>query len=94
MSTVLGATLPAGFTPPVLTNYLETTVGGTLSRGGAAGRRIASAFKSTMWKRATSSPARASSCAAHPLSARPSCRRCWAASDLALDGDVLIQLIL
>ncbi|PXY26956.1 FAD-binding protein [Prauserella muralis] len=34
---VLGATLPRGLTPPVLTDYLELTVGGTLSVGGLGG---------------------------------------------------------
>lgn len=34
---VLGASLPRGLTPPVLTDYLELTVGGTLSVGGVGG---------------------------------------------------------
>lgn len=34
---VLGASLPRGLTPPVLTDYLELTVGGTLSVGGLGG---------------------------------------------------------
>ncbi|MDQ7908334.1 FAD-binding protein [Phytohabitans sp. ZYX-F-186] len=34
---VLAATLPAGRTPPVLTNYLDLSVGGTLSVGGIGG---------------------------------------------------------
>jgi cytokinin dehydrogenase len=36
-SAVLGATLPHGLTPPVLTDYLELSVGGTLSVGGVGG---------------------------------------------------------
>lgn len=36
-SDVLRATLPRGLTPPVLTDYLELTVGGTLSAGGLGG---------------------------------------------------------
>lgn len=36
-SDVLHATLPRGLTPPVLTDYLELTVGGTLSAGGLGG---------------------------------------------------------
>jgi hypothetical protein len=36
-SDVLQATLPRGLTPPVLTDYLELTVGGTLSVGGLGG---------------------------------------------------------
>lgn len=36
-SDVLRATLPHGLTPPVLTDYLELTVGGTLSVGGLGG---------------------------------------------------------
>jgi FAD/FMN-containing dehydrogenase len=36
-SSVLGATLPNGLTPPVLTDYLELSIGGTLSVGGAGG---------------------------------------------------------
>ncbi|SDH28620.1 Cytokinin dehydrogenase 1, FAD and cytokinin binding [Sinosporangium album] len=36
-SHVLAATLPRGLTPPVLTDYLEITVGGTLSVGGVGG---------------------------------------------------------
>jgi cytokinin dehydrogenase len=36
-STVLAATLPHGLTPPVLTDYLEMSVGGTLSVGGIGG---------------------------------------------------------
>ena len=36
-SDVLRATLPHGMTPPVLTDYLELTVGGTLSVGGLGG---------------------------------------------------------
>ena len=36
-SSVLGATLPLGLTPPVLTDYLELSVGGTLSAGGVGG---------------------------------------------------------
>ncbi|GAB3874188.1 hypothetical protein GCM10029964_015740 [Kibdelosporangium lantanae] len=36
-SSVLAATLPAGLTPPVLTDYLEISVGGTLSAGGIGG---------------------------------------------------------
>jgi len=36
-SAVLGATLPQGLTPPVLTDYLELSVGGTLSVGGVGG---------------------------------------------------------
>ncbi|GAA3959601.1 hypothetical protein GCM10023085_47550 [Actinomadura viridis] len=34
---VLEATLPYGLTPPVLTDYLDLTVGGTLSAGGVGG---------------------------------------------------------
>jgi cytokinin dehydrogenase len=34
---VLNATLPQGLTPPVLTNYLELSVGGTLAVGGIGG---------------------------------------------------------
>lgn len=34
---VLAATLPHGLTPPVLTDYLDLTVGGTLSVGGLGG---------------------------------------------------------
>lgn len=36
-SSVLGATLAHGLTPPVLTDYLELSVGGTLSVGGVGG---------------------------------------------------------
>ena len=36
-SEVLAATLPLGLTPPVLTDYLELSVGGTLSVGGVGG---------------------------------------------------------
>jgi cytokinin dehydrogenase len=36
-SAVLSATLPQGLTPPVLTDYLELSVGGTLSAGGVGG---------------------------------------------------------
>jgi len=36
-SAVLDATLPTGRTPPTLTDYLETTVGGTLAVGGIGG---------------------------------------------------------
>jgi cytokinin dehydrogenase len=36
-SAVLAATLASGLTPPVLTDYLELTVGGTLSAGGIGG---------------------------------------------------------
>ncbi len=36
-SAVLGASLPAGLTPRVLTDYLETSAGGTLSVGGIGG---------------------------------------------------------
>lgn len=36
-SSVLQATLPSGLTPPVLTDYLELSVGGTLSVGGVGG---------------------------------------------------------
>jgi cytokinin dehydrogenase len=36
-SDVLHATLPHGLTPPVLTDYLELSVGGTLSAGGVGG---------------------------------------------------------
>lgn len=36
-SAVLNATLPTGQTPPVLTDYLELSVGGTLSAGGVGG---------------------------------------------------------
>ena len=36
-SSVLSATLPLGLTPPTLTDYLELTVGGTLSVGGVGG---------------------------------------------------------
>ncbi len=36
-SAVLQATLPSGLTPPVLTDYLELSVGGTLSVGGVGG---------------------------------------------------------
>lgn len=36
-SEVLRATLPRGLTPPVLTDYLELSVGGTLSAGGLGG---------------------------------------------------------
>lgn len=36
-SQVLKATLPHGLTPPVLTDYLELSVGGTLSAGGLGG---------------------------------------------------------
>ncbi|TDD69758.1 FAD-binding protein [Actinomadura darangshiensis] len=34
---VLAATLPYGVTPPVLTDYLDVTVGGTISAGGVGG---------------------------------------------------------
>ncbi|HET9899286.1 MAG TPA: FAD-binding protein [Streptosporangiaceae bacterium] len=37
-SSVLRATLPTGQTPPVLTDYLELSVGGTLSVGGIGGQ--------------------------------------------------------
>ena len=36
-SDVLAATLPAGLTPPVLPDYLELSVGGTLAVGGVGG---------------------------------------------------------
>jgi cytokinin dehydrogenase len=36
-SSILAATLPQGLTPPVLTDYLELSVGGTLSAGGIGG---------------------------------------------------------
>ena len=36
-SEVLAATLPRGLTPPVLTDYLELSVGGTLAVGGVGG---------------------------------------------------------
>jgi cytokinin dehydrogenase len=36
-SDLLHATLPAGLTPPVLTDYLELSIGGTLSAGGLGG---------------------------------------------------------
>ncbi|MEU4806399.1 FAD-binding protein [Actinosynnema sp. NPDC023587] len=36
-SRVLAATIPHGLTPPVLTDYLELSVGGTLSVGGLGG---------------------------------------------------------
>ena len=36
-SKVLSATLPRGLTPPVLTNYLELSVGGALAVGGIGG---------------------------------------------------------
>lgn len=36
-SSVVAATLPFGVTPPVLTDYLELSVGGTLSAGGIGG---------------------------------------------------------
>ncbi|GAA1985984.1 FAD-binding protein [Amycolatopsis minnesotensis] len=36
-SEVLAATIARGLTPPVFTDYLETTVGGTLSMGGIGG---------------------------------------------------------
>jgi cytokinin dehydrogenase len=36
-SEVLAATLPQGFSPPVLTDYLELSVGGTLVVGGIGG---------------------------------------------------------
>lgn len=36
-STLLAATLPHGLTPPVLTDYLELSIGGTLSVGGLGG---------------------------------------------------------
>lgn len=36
-SDVLSVVLDCGFTPPVLTDYLEITVGGTLSAGGVGG---------------------------------------------------------
>ena len=36
-SEVLAATLPRGLTPPVLTDYLELSVGGTLVVGGIGG---------------------------------------------------------
>lgn len=36
-SAVLAATLPRGLTPPVLTDYLELSVGGTLAVGGIGG---------------------------------------------------------
>ena len=35
--TVLEATLPLGLTPPVLTDFLDLSVGGTLSLGGIGG---------------------------------------------------------
>jgi FAD/FMN-containing dehydrogenase len=37
-SEVLAATLPQGHTPPVLTDYLELSVGGTLVVGGIGGK--------------------------------------------------------
>ncbi|MFJ3582079.1 FAD-binding protein [Streptomyces sp. NPDC090127] len=37
-STLVRATLPAGLTPPVFTDYLELSVGGTLSAGGLGGQ--------------------------------------------------------
>lgn len=37
---VLEATLPHGLTPPVLTDYLDVTVGGTLSAGGIGGASL------------------------------------------------------
>lgn len=37
-SEVLAATLPRGLTPPVLPDYLEMSVGGTLAVGGVGGR--------------------------------------------------------
>ena len=37
-SSVVAATLPHGLTPPVLTDYLELSVGGTLSVGGLGGQ--------------------------------------------------------
>ena len=36
-SQVLAATLPRGLTPPVLTDYLELSVGGTIIVGGVGG---------------------------------------------------------
>jgi cytokinin dehydrogenase len=36
-SSVVAATLPFGLTPPVLTDYLELSVGGTISAGGIGG---------------------------------------------------------
>jgi FAD/FMN-containing dehydrogenase len=36
-SALLHAALPAGLTPPVLTDYLELSIGGTLSAGGVGG---------------------------------------------------------
>lgn len=36
-SALLAATLPRGLTPPVLTDYLELSIGGTLSVGGLGG---------------------------------------------------------
>ena len=43
-SDVLAATLPAGLTPPVLPEYLELSVGGTLETGASAARRRRSAW--------------------------------------------------
>lgn len=37
-SAVLNASLPSGLTPPVLTDYIELSVGGTLSVGGLGGQ--------------------------------------------------------
>ncbi|MFB4307524.1 FAD-binding protein [Actinomadura sp. GTD37] len=37
---VLAATLPLGLTPPVLTDYLDVTVGGTVSTGGVGGTSL------------------------------------------------------
>ncbi|MFD9408683.1 FAD-binding protein [Streptomyces sp. NPDC059989] len=37
-SALVGATLPLGLTPPVFTDYLELSIGGTLSAGGLGGQ--------------------------------------------------------
>jgi cytokinin dehydrogenase len=47
-SSLLNATLPHRLTPPVLTDYLELSVGGTLSVGGSAACRPTSARRPTM----------------------------------------------
>ncbi|MFI7134756.1 FAD-binding protein [Nonomuraea sp. NPDC050153] len=43
---VLDATLPRGLTPPVLTDYLDLSVGGTVSAGGVGGMTFRHGFQS------------------------------------------------
>ena len=59
--TVLNATLAHGLTPPVLTNYLELSVGGTLAVGGIGGTTSVTACRQTMCSRWMSSRAMAAS---------------------------------